>query len=98
MFRVNTSGPLCLRPFLAAGLAGAPLGLRIQLPPEFHAQGVLILSVFLSLSDCPQVHAPVGAFRVQLVEDSADLHPLRFFEFLDARGQWDDFSYRKCLG
>ena len=37
------------------------------------------------------------AFRVQVVEDS-DLQPLRFFEFLDARGQWEDFSYRKCIG
>ena len=44
-----------------------------------------------------QVQPPVVAFRVQVVEDS-ELQPLRFFEFLDARGQWEDFSYRKCIG
>ncbi|PRW56459.1 hypothetical protein C2E21_4642 [Chlorella sorokiniana] len=44
-----------------------------------------------------KVQPPVVAFRVQVIEDS-DLQPLRFFEFLDARGQWEDFSYRKCIG
>ena len=45
----------------------------------------------------PQVQPPVVAFRVQVVEES-DLQSLRFFEFRDARGQWEDFSYRKCIG
>lgn len=47
--------------------------------------------------DALQVHPPVEAFRVQSVEE-VNLHPIRFFEYLDARGQWEDFSYRKCIG
>ena len=55
----------------------------------------------------PQVtHPPVAAFRVRVVvkeegqEEAGGAKRLviRMFEFCDGRRQWDDFSYRKCLG
>ena len=80
--------PCCIRtccslPHTSASLAGQSL-----LPlPAFQAAPPCLL----------QVYPPVVAFRVQSIEDT-DLKPYRCFEFLDSRGQWDDFSYRKCIG
>jgi hypothetical protein len=47
----------------------------------------------------------VAAFRVRAVvkeggreEEGVKRLVVRMFEFCDGRRQWDDFSYRKCLG
>lgn len=46
----------------------------------------------------PQVaHPPVQRFRVRTIIENGQ-PPIRFFEFQDGRGVWDDFSTRKCLG
>lgn len=42
-------------------------------------------------------HKPVVAFRVQTVEFE-DQSPARMFEYMDGRQEWEDFSYRKCIG
>ncbi|KAL4447264.1 hypothetical protein ABPG77_007297 [Micractinium sp. CCAP 211/92] len=42
-------------------------------------------------------HPPVQRFRVRVILED-DQPPIRFFEFQDGRGIWDDFSTRKCLG
>ena len=50
-------------------------------------------------------HPPVAAFRVRVVvkeegqeEEGLKRLVVRMFEFCDGRREWDDFSYRKCLG
>ncbi|KAL4443635.1 hypothetical protein ABPG75_011372 [Micractinium tetrahymenae] len=42
-------------------------------------------------------HPPVQRFRVRAIIEP-EQPPIRFFEYQDGRGEWDDFSTRKCLG
>ncbi|PSC70624.1 hypothetical protein C2E20_5954 [Micractinium conductrix] len=42
-------------------------------------------------------HPPAVAFRVRTVTQEAQ-PPIRMFEYMDGREEWEDFSYRQCIG